>query len=184
MAREIEVRFLEIDKEGLKQRLKHLDATDLGEDIVEEIIFYDKDNNWQKSSKFIRLRKRKENVVLTYKHHKSEAADGAEEIEIEINDMGQAMAILEKIGLVAYRHQEKKRHSFKLNNATVDIDTWPRVPSYVEIEASSENQLKETAKLLGLDWSKSTFEDARTVLQKYYNIPFGSLRIFRFDRLE
>lgn len=38
---EIEVRLWEIDKAALVEKLRRLGAEDLGEDILEDIIFYD-----------------------------------------------------------------------------------------------------------------------------------------------
>ena len=56
--REIEVRFLEIDKAALIARLKELGAHDHGEELLEEIIFYDKDLKWRDvENKRVRLRK-------------------------------------------------------------------------------------------------------------------------------
>ncbi len=66
----------------------------------------------------------------------------------------------------------------------IDIDTWPRVPTYVEIEGQSEEDLKKTAELLGLDWSKVVLENPRVVIEKYYKIPVGMMTYFTFDRFE
>jgi len=66
----------------------------------------------------------------------------------------------------------------------VDIDTWPRILSYVELEGPSEDKLKETAKLLGFDWNNAVFYDARSIIEKNYNIPVGKMRWFTFDRFE
>ena len=38
--KEIEVRFLEVDKSGLKEKLLSLGGADLGEELTEEIIFF------------------------------------------------------------------------------------------------------------------------------------------------
>jgi hypothetical protein len=44
--REIEVRFLDIDKEHFIRKLKELGAVDKGEAMLEEVIVYDKDLTW------------------------------------------------------------------------------------------------------------------------------------------
>lgn len=46
MQKEIETRFLEIDKPALIAQLNKLGATDHGEILLKEIIFYDKDHTW------------------------------------------------------------------------------------------------------------------------------------------
>lgn len=181
---EIEVRFLEIDKDKLIQKLRELKAEDKGEDLLEEIIIYDKALTWRDSLKFLRLRTQKGKTVLTYKHHFEHSAEGTEEIEFEVGDAKKAEAFLERLGFVAYRHQQKKRHTFELSGVTIDIDTWPRIPTYVEFEGESEAQLKETAQALGLNWKDVVLVSAREVIENYYKIPVGRMTWFTFDRFE
>lgn len=183
---EIEVRFLEIDKEALIKRLLSLKAIDLGEDLLEEVIIYDKKLVWQNEKPFkrIRLRARKGQTTLTYKCHIEETANGTEEIEFEVSNNENALAFLEKLGFVAYRHQEKRRHTFKLGEVTVDVDTWPRIPTYVELEGPSESMLKDAARRLGFDWKDVVFEDARSIIENRYKIPVGKMRYFTFTRFE
>ncbi len=182
---EIEARFLEINKEDLVNRLLKLGAIDCGEQTLEEVIFYDKDLKWRDvENKFIRLRKNKNKVVLTYKQHISHAIDGSEEIEFEIESLEKGINFLNKIDLLEARHQEKKRHTFTFNDITIDIDTWPRIPTYVELEADSEEKIKEMAALLELDWSQANFENAGYIIENRYHIPVLSLKWFTFDKFE
>jgi adenylate cyclase, class 2 len=183
---EVEVRFLEIQKDELVARLKSIGAQDLGEVMLEEVIFYDKDMRWRdQEHKLVRLRKSGDRVMLTYKHHHSkETADGTEEIEFLVGNMQPAEDFLTKIGLVAFRHQQKLRHSFKLGEVVFDIDTWPRIPTYVEIEAADEAALKQASVQAGLDWKNVVYEDARSVIENKYKIPVGQMRWFTFDKFE
>lgn len=107
-----------------------------------------------------------------------------EEIELEVSDFKKGVALLEKAGLPPFRRQEKKRHTLQLGEVTIDIDTWPKVPTYVELEGPSEDALRETAEKLGLDWAKAEFRDPRTVIENVYGIPLGSLHWFTFERVE
>ena len=183
--REIEVRFLEVDKSLLIKKLISLGAQDRGEDLLEETIFYDKNYKWRDvENKFVRLRKNNTHVSLAYKHHQQENVDGVEEIEFDVSDAQKAEFFLEKLGLVAYRHQQKKRHSFLLDGVVVDIDTWPRIPTYVELEGSSESELKRIAKKLELEWEDALFESARTIIEQRYNIPVGSMEWFTFHKFK
>ena len=181
---EIEVRFLEIDKEKLIERLKQGGAIDRGEDLLEEIIIYDKDLTWLEARKMLRLRTRNGKTALTYKHHFEDSAAGTEEIEFAVGEPNKAGALLEKLGFILYRHQQKKRHTFELGDVMIDIDTWPRIPTYVELEGPSEKRLQEVAQILGLNWEDVVFENPRTVIEKRYHIPVGRMRWFTFDRFE
>jgi adenylate cyclase class 2 len=181
---EIEVRFLEIDVEDIKQKLHAIGAQDAGEDFLEEIIFYDKEFTWSDQHKMVRLRTRNGKTHLTYKHQHTASATGTEEIEFEVTDKAKAEVFLERLGYPSFRHQEKKRHTFEFGDVVFDIDTWPRVPSYIEIEGPSEEALKDAANKLGLDWKDVVFDSPRTVLETRYNIPIMTMKWFTFNKFE
>lgn len=182
--KEIECRFLEIDKNSLVNKLKALGAKDCGEVMMEETIIYDPEFKWRDEQRFLRLRKQGDKIKLTYKEHQQHTVDGTYEIELTIDDYKKAELLFEKIGLVAYRHQQKYRHTFVLDGVIFDIDTWPKIPSYVEIEGESEESLKKAAEAVGYDWKNADFHNARWVIENKYNIPIGTLKWFTFDRVE
>jgi adenylate cyclase, class 2 len=183
--REIEARFLEINKEELIKKLRQLGAQDLGEDFLRETIFYDRAGSWVHERKLIRIRTNSKNSIVSYKHHENHAIDGTKEVEFYTSEPEKVKQFLLELGfLEAMRQQEKYRHTFQLDDVTVDIDTWPQIPTYVELEGSSEVALHDAAEKLGLDWGKAVFEDARQVIEKYYHIPVSSLKYFTFDRIE
>jgi adenylate cyclase, class 2 len=181
---EIEARFLNINKDELIRKLVARNAIDKKEHLLSEIIFYDSNNKWPAEGRFVRLRTNGETTALTYKHNRGQTIDSMTEIEFEVPDMDVARAFLENIGLVAFRFQEKRRHSFVIDSVIVDIDTWPKIPTYVEIEGPSEDAVKLTADKLGFAWSDAVFDDARSIIEKRYGIPVGSMRSFTFDKVE
>ncbi len=181
---EIEVRFLEINKGELIAKLKGLGAEDHGEELLEEIIFDDANLGWLKANEFVRLRQSNNGIFLTYKNHKAATATGTEEIEFKVGDMQKAQDFLERLGLIAYRRQQKYRHSLQLGEVVFDIDTWPKIPTYVELEGPSEQALKDAAQKVNLDWKNVVFENARIVIEQKYHIPVGTMKWFTFDRFE
>lgn len=130
MHREIEVRFLEIDEVALSARLRELGAEDRGEHLLKEIICYDKALTWQQGgTKILRVRKAGDRVYMTYKDRPGgDTVDGTVEIELTVSGFDTAVLFLETLGYPAYRHQEKKRHTFILDEVMVEIDTWPKHP--------------------------------------------------------
>ncbi len=183
--REIEVRFLEINYPEFLKKLHEKGAEDLGEDFLREIIFYDKESKWiYEVKKFVRIRQTKKAVLLSFKHHEEDSATGTKEIELEVSDVEKTKEFLEEIGLVAFREQEKKRHTFKLDGVIIDIDTWPSIPTYVELEGQSEEDLKKVAAILELDWKNVVFKSARFIIEERYGIPVSKLHFFTFDRIE
>ncbi len=179
---EVEVRFLEIDVDQLKRRLNELGADDKGEELLKETIYSDEAGEWPAKQTRIRIRTSSQGVKLAYKEHHADSATGTTEIEFEIGDAEKCAAFLEKMHVILWRTQEKKRHTFQLRGVTIDIDTWPRVPTYVELEGSSEEDLRDVAKKLGLDWEKVIMENAQRVIEKYYHIPLSKMKYFTFDK--
>lgn len=184
MEKEIEVRFLEIDKEALLSKLSALGAEDLGEVMLEEVIFYDPEGKWKSEEKRVRLRKSGDKIKLSYKETKDKTIDGTTELEFEVDDMVKAEQFLEKVGLTAFRRQQKKRHTLKLDEVVLDIDTWPRIPTYVELEGPSETAIKSVASKLGLDWANMVTELPSHVIENVYGIPVRSMKWFTFDKFE
>jgi len=182
---EIEVRFLDINPSKLHKRLHDLGAIDKGEDFNQDIVFYDKELSWQKeANRILRLRKKKNGVYLTYKYFMQATPDGTTEIEIMVDDYQKTKDLLEASGFVAFREQEKRRHTYLLGRVIVDIDHWPQIPPLVELEGESEEDLKEAAAQLGLDWNKADMHSVAWALENVYHIPVRKLRYYTFDKVE
>jgi len=183
MTKETEVRFLEINKNELITSALQLGAEDFGEQVLEEVIF-----NWNTSGvrdrRFIRIRKKGDEVTMTYKEHALNPEDGAEEIDVKIDDLERGVEFLEKLGYPPFRRQQKKRHALRLEKVFLDIDTWPKIPTYVELEGPTMESLQDAAVKLNLDWSKVVYQDARAVIENVYHIPVGDMKWFTFDKFE
>ena len=183
MQKEIETRFLEINKDELVKKLVALGALDNGEEKLEEIIFYDEALSWKGQGKFVRLRKTKGKVKLTYKNNQQQTVDSAREIELEVSDLNKCSELFSNIGLKAIRQIEKNRHSFKLNEVMIDIDMWPKLPAYAEIEGPSVEALKNVCTQLGLDFEKRFDGDAREVF-KHYGHNMDNLTVVTFTEFK
>lgn len=181
--REIEVKFLEIDKPKLIEKLIGLGASDLGEEKITEQIFHDLKGEWVKQQKFARIRTTGKGVYFTYKHSESRTAEGTIELEFKIDNPETLKSFLEVMGLGMDREQEKIRHKFKLDGVIIDIDTWPKVPTYVELEGPDVESIKNASVKLGLDYSKGVFGTASYVIEEVYHISVNKLRYFTFSRV-
>lgn len=182
---EIEAKFLEIDKAALIQKLRDLGARDRGEVHQRDVIFYDGAGEWVKTGKqFVRVRQEGDKISLTYKHEKDGSLTGVQEIEFSIDDLEKATSFLLEIGLIIAREQEKYRHTFIMDGVNVDIDTWPKIPTWVELEGPTEEAVKQAALRLGFNWERAVFGTAQSAIEKYYKIPLRKVRYFTFARVE
>ncbi len=167
MKTEYEVRFLEINKDDLLQKLHKLGAVEIGNWLQIRKTFdliNPQPNSW------FRLRTNGEKTTLTVKEINSAKIDGTKEAEVIVNDFDEMDTILKKIGLKERNYQENKRHQFKYKNTEIDIDTWPLIPTYLEIEGENEDIIKEVCADLELDYNKSITMDVTDIYKNIYKI--------------
>ena len=91
-------------------------------------------------------------------------------MEIVVNDFDTTNEILKELGYTPRALQENKRIKYDLNGVEVDIDTWPGIPTYLEIEGTSEKEVYDTLKLLGIPKEKSTTLDVQSIYINIYGI--------------
>lgn len=104
-------------------------------------------------NKWIRLRTSNTKTTLTVKHiladKKNSNLQQMKEIEIEVSSKEEANNFLEAIGLSHKCYLEKKRITYSLKNHLIEIDTWPKIPTYFELEGSDEEDIEKILQLLG-----------------------------------
>jgi adenylate cyclase class 2 len=94
--------------------------------------------------------------TLTVKHTHHDGIDGTHEWETVVSDLDDTHALLEAAGHHAKGYQENRRTSYLLGGARLEIDHWPHVAPYLEIEADSEGQVHAAARALGYDFADLT----------------------------
>ncbi|MDX2544372.1 CYTH domain-containing protein [Streptomyces sp. WI04-05B] len=82
---------------------------------------------------------------------------GTTEIEIEVDDLAKTAELLAALGLRQVRYQQNYREEWQLGGVTYDFDTWPDLPTFLEIEGPSEAAVKEAVAELGLDYGQARF---------------------------
>jgi adenylate cyclase class 2 len=76
--------------------------------------------------------------------------------------------------------QENLRERWVLNDVEIDIDTWPLVDPWVEVEGNSEKEVKSIFEILGLDYSKAYFGSAVPVYNEVYGIDILEIEELKF----
>ena len=179
MKTEYEVRFLEIDKNEILKKLKVLKAKEMG-DWFQIRKTYDLINPQPNS--WIRLRTNGTKTTLTIKEINSAKIDGTKESEVVVDNFNEMDNILTKIGLKARNYQENRRHQFNYKGTEIDIDTWPLIPTYLEIEGQNENIIKEVCSDLGLDYNESTTMDVTDIYNKIYKIDILKIKTLKLKQ--
>lgn len=105
-------------------------------------------------NKWIRLRKTNDKIELTCKHvfdKKRKDYQSVLETEINVSDFEEANRLLESVGIAKRSYQEKIRYSYKYKNAEIEIDIWPMLEPYLEIESENSETINEILKELNLN---------------------------------
>lgn len=169
---EIEVKILEIEVEAVKNKLTAIGAElhFSGEMLA---VFFDNENHQLKANgQVLRLRKEGEEIVMAFKSPISKIGSKImEEYETRVDDMEGMRAILKNLGFNAVKETHKFRDEYVWGDCKIVIDDYQgdlaHIPSFLEIEAPSEERIKETASALGL--SHDTFKawDTRDLVNHY-----------------
>ena len=171
--KEIEVKILEINVEEIEKKIKKMEAEKVFEGQVVSVYFDFSDKLLEKEGKILRLRQKGGKVILTYKELISQdEAKIMDEYELEVDNFESMKRIFEGIGLLPLYEFNKHRTTYKLNNTNFEIDKYPEIPAFLEIEAPDLDIINEIVSKLGFSKEKVNSYSIKDVL-KYY----GKLRV-------
>jgi len=163
---EFEARFLTVDAAAIVEQLTTRSATRvMPRTLMRRIVFTNTDI--EAHGGWLRLRDQGERCFLTYKQTAStaRAIDSILEAEVQVGDFEATRVLLEAIGFTAVRFQENYREEWQLDGVTFDIDTWPGLPTYLEIEGPDETAVRQAATALGLNFADASFGSVDEVYQ-------------------
>lgn len=161
---EYEVRLLEVDVNHFIKKLEQAGAEFQWDRLQKRYVY---DFNPKENGKWIRLRTNGEDTTLTIKNITSSKIDGTEELEIEIDDFEKCNLILGELGYSPKGYQENRRVRYLLNDVEIDVDFWPLIPTYVEIEGKSEEKVYQVLDILGYERNDVTSMDVDSIYKKY-----------------
>lgn len=171
MKTEIEAKFLDINVELIRGKLKKLGAKQVApERLMRRKILDFSDGRLHKVGGWVRVRDEGDKITLSYKQLNDRTLHGTKEVTVAVDDFDATVNFLEALGLKEKSYQETRRESWRLDESEIEVDTWPWVPPYVEIESPIEEELKDVVKALGLEWSKALHGSVEVVYQNYYSV--------------
>lgn len=154
---EVEVKILDINPAEVRKKLKKAGARKVFENTTIHARCYDfPDSRIRKAGDHVRLRKVGKEAEITFKDLKSRKKykDNVE-TDVPVGDFGAMHRFFRKLGLKMYADYKKKRSRYRLGKWQYDIDKYPKIPTFVEIEVKSESAVKarkeveKAVKLLG-----------------------------------
>jgi len=177
MKTEYEIRVLEINKEEIIKKLENLGAVKKGEFEQKRYVY---DLKPVEKSKWIRLRTNGRKTTLTYKDIVNNTINGTREVEIVVDDFDKTNELLERIGFESRSYQENTRIQYILNNVEIDIDSWPMIPTYLEIEANTEQEVIKMQNLLEINPTKLTTLNCDDIYKQIYGIDISTIKELKF----
>lgn len=175
MQAEIEAKFLNVDLDTVREALK-ASGGELQQPMrLMKRALIEKDHHFENHS-FIRIRDEGDKVTLTYKkrgHRDANRIDNTAEIEVDVSDFDKTVELFKEAGWEYKTFQESKRETWHLGDVEVVIDEWPWIEPMVEIEADSEEKVRQTAETLGFDWGDAMFSHIDAAYQTKYDFAPG-----------
>lgn len=96
-----------------------------------------------------------------------------------MSDFEVTRELLEKMGYVHRNYQENNRTQYILDDVEIDIDSWPLIPTYVELEGKSKKSVEDIIEKLELDRTKITALDVQSVYNEY-GIDISKIKTLKF----
>jgi adenylate cyclase class 2 len=179
MAYEIEIKVLDINFDNVKKLLISLGAEKTRETRL-SIDWYQRAGAKEGSEKwFLRIRSDSEGKhEVTWKGESdiSGAVCKHKEICFDITEPEKLAELFEKIGLEKYAHQEKDRLSFSFKDWIIEMDQYPNMPPFLEVEGKNEEHVREALKILGLSQNRTWSKGERTLIQEVYGLDWYDMR--------
>jgi len=156
---EVEARFLGQDHPALRSLL--LDAGGVCHApmrLMRRKVYDFPDRSLDMREAWVRVRDEGGQVTMSYKQQDDpRSVRGTREVCVTVDSFEKADQLLRAVGLVQKVYHETKRETWHVGDVQVELEEWPWVRPYIEIEGPDETAVRRAAKILGLDWSQAVF---------------------------
>ena len=149
MNQELERKFNITNVRSIKLKIKKIGARFLN--ISESKDIYFKVPQKIKSTKYLRIRTKDNNLNGTLAYHEVLNDYNTKEWEVDISDAKTTKAVIEKLGFEMDVIIQKTREKYQFDKIEILIDQVKNLGAFIEIEAPTIKSLKDTIILLELD---------------------------------
>jgi len=170
MTQEIEAKFLQVDFDLIREKLKAIGGVCRQHmRMMKRVVLDFPDRDLQANhGAWVRVRDEGNKITLTYKQTVEHQFGGANEIEVTVSSYEDTIAIFQKLGLVIHTDQETKRETWQIGTVEIVLDEWPWLDPYIEIEGPTKDSVQEVAQKLGLDWNDAIFGSITVAYRHQY----------------
>lgn len=175
---EIETKVLDINQAEIEKKLTELGAVKTDRTLLKVTWYQEKGTKQGEEEWYLRIRSyddKKHEVTWKAKSEIIGIARKHKEINFLIEEPLKLADLFEEINLESYAHQEKYRTTYKLKDWQFDIDEYPKMPAYVEIEGKSEEHIKEAMTLLNIEDKQTTSEGETKLIRNVYGLDWNNM---------
>lgn len=171
MKTEFEVKILDSNFAAVKEKLINLGGKRIhSRRLMKRYILDYKNADMQKKNAYIRVRDEGDRITTSYKLTQDRTVDGVKEIVLEVSDLESMLEIYKILGLVIHSEQETYRESWRVGEVEVEFDEWPWLDPFFEIEASSEQEVRDLVDKLGYSWQEAVPGDVVQLYQDVFDV--------------
>ncbi len=166
--KEIELKILNVDGAKLRRGLRKLGARRLFPPVLVREVFLEQAGvpvEGRGYSSF-RLRSVGKTCELTVKVRKTDKRYSVhDEFEVNVSGFEETLKLLTVLGFQVFRRREKVREEWKLGGVKVEIDEYPKMLPYMEIEGRSREAVGRFLKSLGMSAEHATNATATEIMR-------------------
>ncbi len=170
MKNEIEAKFLSINKDSMRIKLKSVGFRLKTPEYMMRRKTFTFPHATPGRKKWGRVRQEANKVTMAVKEIRGSGINDTYEVELTVSDFDMATKLFEVCGIKEQAFQENMREVWTRNGVEVTIDTWPGLNPFMEIEGVSEKIVQELSNELGYDFGKAIFGSIDLVYERELNI--------------
>lgn len=168
--KEIEARFLEVDIEDIRKKLKKLKAKKVHPMMIYRRYVFNLQNPQEKG--YARVRQEASGTTMTIKKYGANKYAMEYEVALKDTPLEEARDFMLGAGFTQKAFHETMREKYKLPSVNeIVIDVIPGLPPYIEIEAASEDKMIAICNKLGLKMEDAKYGAYGKQFEEYYGIP-------------
>jgi adenylate cyclase class 2 len=173
--KEYEAKFLNIDVDSIKNKLKKNGAKQVHGPLKFYRLIFKRCEERGDNPGFVRIRDEGKKITMTTKIFNDKKFP--EECEVSINEsFEKGCEFLKAIGIEEKSYQETMREKWTHPLAhEITFDIVPGLPIYMEIDCTSEEKLNKLVSLLELDKTHMKYGSFDKTYTEYYGIPSDNI---------
>lgn len=176
---ENEARILKINVESILKRIQDMKLEFISANFQKRYVY---DFIPPVKGRWIRLRTNGIKSTLTIKEIIDNGISGTKELEIVVSDFDKTNEILNKLGYLPRSYQENFRIGFKSEKGEFDIDFWPQIDPYFEIESNDKETVEYLFSQFGYSIKDITGANVDYIYRNIYGIELDEIERLEFSK--